>query len=214
MNRLLAGCQYIPSIAYFAHWMHYGTLTMEACEHYQKRTWRNKTNIVGPDDPLTLTVPLQKGKHQQKLIQEVAIAYDEPWATKHLSSITTAYGKTAFGDEVISGLRPILLSHPKTLWELNLACLKEITSLMGGHWKIMMTDVYADALPFGDLDLRAGVPCGMDKSIPSMMPEYGQVQRIHKAHQPNLSILDAICHLGPDTSNYLARYAAKLYEPL
>lgn len=52
MTGCIAGIQYIPSIEYFAHWLQHGLLTIEHHEHFQKRTWRNKTAILGPDTPL------------------------------------------------------------------------------------------------------------------------------------------------------------------
>jgi WbqC-like protein family len=212
MTDCVLGSQYIPSIEYFAHWKYHGKIRIEAHEHFQKRTWRNKTAIQGPDLPLLLTVPLCKGKHQQMLIREVLISYDEPWHKIHLNSLKTAYGKTAFFDEITSELERIYDSNPRTLWELNQNFIDSITSMMPGEWNMELTEsfhpVYADDI----LDLRKGIPGGasafqMDDSL-----AYPQVQRLHKVHQPNLCILDALCHLGPDTISYLARYAAKLYD--
>src|SRR6187549_3583965 len=99
--------------------MQNGHMTIERHEHFQKRSWRNKTAILGPDNPMQLTVPLQKGKHQQKMIDEVLISYDEPWPKIHFSGIKAAYGKTAFFNEIGSGLEEILFAETKSLWILN-----------------------------------------------------------------------------------------------
>ncbi len=208
----ILGNQYIPSIAYFAHWLSQGSILLEAHEHYQKRSWRNKTCILGTDGPQALTIPLQKGKHQQMQIQDVQIAYDEDWAIKHLRSIKTAYGKTAFAEEVISGLEPILTYQYETLWEMNLACLKYVTILIKGDWPFELTKVYQPIADKHILDLRNGVSCGDSPNPKMKFPEYAQALRIHQSHLPNLSILDPLCHLGPGTYDYLARYANKLYE--
>jgi hypothetical protein len=71
--------------------------------------------------------------------------------------------------------------------------------------------MYIAETPENVLDLRAGVPCGRITTTQNF-PSYGQVLRIKLPHQPNLSILDALCHLGPGTYDYLARYANKLYD--
>lgn len=212
MNVCIAGIQYIPSIEYFAHWLHHGLLTIEQHEHYQKRTWRNKTVILSPDVPLYLTIPLRKGKHQQKLISEVQIAYDETWIKMHLRSLKTAYGKTAFFDEVNSGFEDILLLQYERLWDLNIHCLQYITALIGGRWDFQLSAEYFQQYPQEVVDLRAGVPGGESLKKMVELPSYQQIQRVHELHLPNLSIFDVLCHLGPETNSYLARYATKLYE--
>jgi WbqC-like protein family len=212
MNGCVAGCQYIPSIEYFAHWMHHGLLTLEKHEHFQKRTWRNKTAIIGPDHPLLLTVPLQKGKHQQQKIEEVRIAYDDHWPIKHIRSLKTAYGKTPFSEEVISGFEIILQSGFDRLWDLNIACLQYATALIGGEWPVEKTRVFVLKYPPDIVDLRQGVPGGAALHTLELPPVYQQIQRLGKSHLPNLCIFDLLCHLGPETSPFLARYANKLYN--
>lgn len=207
----ILGSQYIPSVEYFAHWLYHNGITLEAHEHFQKKTWRNKTCILGADAPHPLTVPLQKGKHQQMHIQDVRVAYDEDWPTKHLRSINTAYGKTGFVEEVISGLEPILTKPHDTLWHLNLAILEYVTMLLKGSWRFTVSDMYMAKTTEDIIDLRVGIPCGQPQTGGNF-PKYGQVLRINKPHQPNLSILDVLCHLGPGTYDYLNRYASKLYD--
>jgi hypothetical protein len=193
------------------HWLYHGGILLEKHEHFQKRTWRNKTAILGPDQALHLTVPLQKGKHQQMKIDHVRIAYDVDWSKTHLGSIKTTYGKTAFSEEVIAGLDDLLTSKFETLWDLNLSALQYFTSLLGGHWKLDFTTIYTPFYSSNVVDLRAGVPGGFPLKPDIELPTYPQVLRMHHSHLPNLSILDVLCHLGPDTYGYLVRYAEKLY---
>jgi hypothetical protein len=212
MTGCILGSQYIPSVEYFAHWKWHGQVIIEANEHYQKRTWRNKTAILGPEKPQHLTVPLQKGKHQQMMIRDVRIAYDEPWKKNHLNSIKTAYGKTAFFDEVLPVLEAFYLPSYETLWDLNAAGISFILDLLGGKSRYDLSEDFFLQYQTDAEDLRSGVPGGISKLSLALMPVYPQVQRLQKTHQPNLCILDALCHLGPGTGDYLSRYAYKLYE--
>jgi hypothetical protein len=199
----------MPSVEYFAHWLHHETMMIEAFEHYQKRSWRNKTCILSPGEPHALTIPLQKGKHQQLPIREVRIAYDEPWMDKQAQALQTAYGKTAFGEEILEGVIPILQFGLEHLWDLNLALLNYIISLLPGNWEYAFTKEFEKEYAQDIIDLRQGIASGV--TLMHSIPTYPQVQRIGKTFQPNLTILDVLCHLGPGTLDYLEQYAAKLY---
>ena len=143
-------------------------------------------------------------------IRDVQIAYDEDWPIRHLRSMHTAYGKTGFSEEVLAGLEPILHHSYDLLWDLNVACLHYLTELIKGEWRHSLTTQYEARAPESMTDLREGVSCGFPAQQHDL-PTYHQVLRIGKPHQPNLSILDALCHLGPGTYDYLVRYAHQLY---
>jgi hypothetical protein len=205
------GCQYAPCAEYFAHWLHHGHITLEAHEHYQKRTWRNRTAIVASTDPLHLTIPLVKGKHQQMPVRAVQIAYDDPWMQLHINSLQSQYGKSAFANEVLPGFSDLLRIEHTTLWSLNIALLEYLSSLLPGDWRFSESESYIKSYSQSIHDLRHGVAAGIS-SIAVDCPTYPQVQRIGQPFQANLSILDVLCHLGPQTFDYLSRYAAKLYS--
>lgn len=212
MRGCIAGTQYFPSVEYYAHWHHHGHLTLEACEHYQKRSWRNKTAILGASVPIPLTIPLRKGKHQQMRITDVLISYDEPWPHIHLESFKSVYGKSPFFDEVLPALEEIFQYPYETLWALNLSCYEKVSSLLKGEWLLNCSTEYQKVYPSSITDLRAGIPAGKGLSPAHHPLSYAQVQRIGKPHQANLCILDALCHLGPETTEYLSRYAQVLYS--
>ena len=211
MSACILGCQYIPSVEYFAHWYHHQHVALEANEHYQKRSWRNRTCILSPSEPLTLTVPLRKGKHQQLPVREVLISYDEPWVHQHIQSLQTAYGKTAFAEEVFSNLFPVLDYGYEKLWDLNLACLELINSFMPFLFTYELTVDYIHIYGPGQIDLRNGIQAGSASLTTHSIPAYPQVNRLTTSFLPNLSILDVLCHLGPGSLNYVALYAAQLY---
>lgn len=205
MKACIAGCQYLPPASYFAQWRHCESLTLEQYENYQKRTWRNRTAILGRGEPLYLTVPLRKGKHEQLPIREVRISYDTDWPSLHLRSIAAAYGKTAFFEEVMAALEPLLHKRFDTLWELNLSTLEAITALLPEKWLFDFSEQWTGIYPEGYTDLRYGVSPGIS-GAPSDYPSYPQIHQGESHHVYNLSIIDALCHLGPASSNYLSRW--------
>ncbi len=211
MKGLLAGCQYIPSVEYFAHWKHHGHLLLEGYEHYQKRTWRNKTAIISASKPLTLSIPLRKGKNNQKPIQQVEISYDEPWNKIHLHSIQTAYGKSAFFEEVEAAISHLYNAEKNSLWDFNVSLLKEVISMLKGNFTFEITKDYLPELSSG-VDIRKGIPAGKASIDVEENLKYLQVHRLGKPFLPNLSILDVLCHLGPASGDYLEHYAQQIYK--
>lgn len=212
MTDCIAGSQYIPSIEYFAHWLHHGMMVLEAHEHFQKKTWRNKTAILGPEYPVMLSVPLRSGKNHRMPIREVEISYDEPWHTTHFRSFQASYGKTAFFEELESDIRSILFARHALLWELNLEMINFIVSYLPGRWGYKFSNQFRASENLIEADFRKGIAAGTSSILQSAIPIYPQVHRLGKPHQPNLSILDVLCHLGPGTIDYLSLYAIQLYR--
>ena len=175
MPGCIVGCQYMPSVEYFAHWIHHGEIIIEAHEHYQKKTWRNRTAILSSGEPLFLSVPLKKGKHQETPIQSVEISYDEDWPRLHFLSIQTAYGKTAFFDELESDLKKILYSQQQKLWDLNLLFLQWVVDLVPGKWIYQFTGSYSRVPEEGTSDLRSGIPAGTSTFSKKAFVTYPQV---------------------------------------
>ena len=57
---------------------------IEKHENYQKRSERNKFDIINHLGKQTLSIPLKKGKNSGTLITDVKIAYEEDWQNYHL----------------------------------------------------------------------------------------------------------------------------------
>jgi hypothetical protein len=212
VNLVLAGLQYLPSVVYFARAHQAGNLVLEQFETYQKRSWRNRTAIQGRKDPLYLTVPLARGKHEQQPIREVSIAYDADWPRAHLRSIRMAYGRTPFFADVMADIPGILLAHHKYLWDLNWTLLEWALDIIGLPIHLSISATYQPLLPDRSVDLRPGIPAGQALPEGTKTPTYMQVQRLDGTFQPDLSILDVLFHLGPGAGDYVDRYARLLRE--
>jgi hypothetical protein len=212
VNAVLAGLQYLPSVVYFARAHQAGILMLEQCENYQKRTWRNRTAILGRHAPLSLTVPLARGKHEQQPIREVRIAYDADWPRAHLRSIRMSYGRTPFFADVMADLAPILLANHAYLWDLNFQLLEWALDLLDLPTELHLSGIYQPPFPDLSVDMRPGIPAGQSPPDGAMIPAYMQVQRLDGTFQPDLSILDVLFHLGPGAGDYVDRYARLLRE--
>jgi hypothetical protein len=70
---------------------------IEACENYQKQSYRNRCSFYGADGVQTLSFPIvhENGTHKN-LISEVKVDYRKPWVLQHKRAITSAYGTSAY----------------------------------------------------------------------------------------------------------------------
>ncbi len=191
----------IIPISYFGPCLHYVMMCkldtkVEYHENYQKRSYRNRMRIMSPSGPLLLTVPLGKGKHQQLPISQVKIAYDEPWQHQHLKSIKSCYGSSPYYEYYYEELEELLLRKFDLLIELYEACSAFIVKHIG----IEISEKTIDYLKSSHdmYDLRKS-----KSNHDAIFTEYEQVFSPTLGFISNLSILDLLFNLGPETKLYL-----------
>ncbi|MEL7160338.1 MAG: WbqC family protein [Bacteroidota bacterium] len=183
----------IMPTAYFppAEWIRTGAAagawSVEARENYQKGGWRNRCRIAGPNGPQTLSVPLEKGKHQRKPIREVRISYRRDWWREHEQAIRSAYGRAPYFEFYAEAIFTVGRRRPETLWELNESLLRVILEELG---------VTSFPVPTIDFVPPGGAEYRWAKDLPPL-PAYPQVFTDRFGYQPGLSVLDGLFCLGP-----------------
>lgn len=99
---------------------------------YTKRDWRNRNQILTPQGPIWLTIPVKvKGKFTQK-INETEVE-GTVWAEKHWKTLEANYKKTPYFTNYSSELKRLYeLSAKETqLSVINLLFLKKLNSILG-----------------------------------------------------------------------------------
>lgn len=202
--------EYFPTTWFFARCMQYKHVLIEAYEHYQKRSYRNRCQISGPNGTVWLSVPLRKGKNRQCPIREVEIAYDEPWQSKHWHSIRSSYGKTPYFEHYEDLIRQLIFNSSPCLFDRNQRIIDTLLDELGLGHGTGLTDTYTRE-PDNIADLRGRNPVIVRPTdLPYMGPEYPQ-PFIHKyPFIPNLSILDLLFCTGPEAFRHLEQITAQL----
>jgi hypothetical protein len=196
---LLLETQYLPAVAWCAAIWPEKTVALEAAEHYQKGSLRNRCHIAGPNGPQRLSIPLVKGKHQQTPIREVRIAYEESWQRQHWRSIQAAYGSAPFYEHYVDDIRPFYEQKWTFLFDYNLdfqsLILKKKLGWTGSF------EVQSTYCPLGDwsagTDLRGNIS-GDFQAFPAWFSakRYPQVFEARNGFLPNLSVLDLLFCCG------------------
>lgn len=164
---------------------------MEACESYQKQSYRNRCRILTSGGVQDLNFPIVHG--QSRLITEIRVDYSTPWVTKTKKAISTAYDNSPFFEYYQDPLFAILDSHPEKLWDLNMRLIEFFMGKIGLNTRIeLTTDLQTPSLdihPKRESEFRC--------------PEYWQVFRDRFGFVNNLSIMDLLFNEGPDSICYL-----------
>lgn len=173
------------------------TIIIEEHENYQKRSYRNRYQILTTHGIDTLSIPLQKGKNNRMKITDVKISYDEPWASKHLNSIRAAYGRSPYFEHYYDKVKMILAARHTFLYDLNTEAFLWLKSLLHPQTNVIKSESYISTYT-DTLDMRSVNWEGRASEI-----KYVQVWQENFNFTPNLSILDLLFCTGPEAASVL-----------
>lgn len=200
--------QYFPTVEYLALFATGNDIAIEQYENYQKSSFRNRTVILGANGPLTLSIPLEKGKHQQTAIKDVMMSCQTSWNSLHFKSIQSAYGKSPFFLHYIDEIERLYKSVGNSLWEFNLAILKFLIKSFRLQADIHLTHSYRKQYAV-EQDMRNRIKPG-NSVITGEALKYEQVFSQKFGFTPGLSALDLLmCH-GPYGIDVLRRTSERI----
>ena len=182
---------------------------LEACENFQKQSYRNRCRFYAADGVQTLSFPIvhEGGTHKQP-ISEAKVDYSKPWILQHKRAIISAYGTSAYFEYYQDELFAILDSKPERLFDLNLALIKFFIEKTGLCIDLRVTEDFSREAPEGVDDLREVIhPKRPDAILSDLGLEkpYFQVFAPKYGFQKNLSIMDLLFNEGPDSILYLKK---------
>ena len=172
---------YLPPVAWFVVIRDATEFALEAHENYQKGGWRNRCRIAGPNGVQLLSIPLEKGKHQQTPIRDVRISYAENWQKVHWRSIRTAYGNAPYFEHYEEDLARFFQTKADFLFDFNLGLIQFLLKKTGWIGSVIFTSGYQG---------QSELPEFTTKSYP-------QVFEDRHGFLPGLSMLDALLCCGP-----------------
>jgi len=181
---------YFAPIGYYAY-LFKGPVLIEAHEHYEKQTFRNRCIIATSQGPQVLSINVEKGNSPHTPISDIHLSSHANWMHQHLYSLATYYGNSPFYEFYIDELKEIMLSfgYDTTLFEWNETLRRKVCELIGFEPQVEYTICWQ-----GHEALLS------DFSLSDMKPYY-QVAMIDGAQpfQPNMSILDLLFNMGPES---------------
>ena len=173
--------------------------------HFQKQTYRNRAEIYGANGKLKLTLPIvhNKSKSHQKE-EEVQIAKTTAWQKQHWKSICSAYRSSPYFEFYEADLISFYKEEVTHLMQFNLDLLNKIMELIEFSMSYKIVEWKKDTHRRMD-DLE-----NAKKSVQINFEPYRQVFEEKNGFIPNLSIIDLLFNLGPDTLNYIQKHSLKI----
>lgn len=188
---------------------------IEACENYQKQSYRNRCRFYAADGVQALTFPIVHENGTHKLpISEIKVDYSTPWILQHERAIISAYRTSAYFEYYQDELFSILDSRPERLLDLNMAIMRFFIEKTGLKVDLRLTEDYSKDGVVSCIyarqtvceDYREVIHPKRDNSILhdlGLEKPYFQVFARKHGFKSDLSIMDLLFNEGPDSILYL-----------
>ncbi len=198
MKEAIFTSAYFAPISYYVEISKCDKIIIESQENYQKKSYRSRCYIAGPFGKQMLNLPINRPDANQTKIQNALLSVDQNWRKQHWNSIITAYNSSPFFLYYQDEIEAVLFGNQTTLWELNNDILKLMLELLQLNTKIEYNKEYQRSME-NIKDFRSSI--NSKSSINNL--EYIQVFGDKHGFIKDLSILDLLFNLGPESNSYL-----------
>ena len=192
-NRILPTAYFGP-IEYYAIILKYNC-SIETHEHFIKQSIRNRCQIYSSYGKLNLTIPKISLNSSKTSIKDIKISYAQNWQRTHWRAIKFSYNSSPYFQYYKEEIKNLMNKRETYLLKFNLKIHEKILSILKINTEINITNQYFRQGDFKDLREY--------KFNNVLAEEYEQVFSNRHQFISNLSILDLIFNLGPESTQYL-----------
>jgi len=122
---------YLPWLGFFEQLYRSDVFVIYDDVQYDKQGWRNRNRIKTAHGIQWLTVPVHVRLNEFPLINQIEIDKWMNWRSKHLSSVSQNYSKTAFFKKYIDIFRVIYAQEWEYLIDINMAFILKLADCLG-----------------------------------------------------------------------------------
>lgn len=199
---------YFPNITTFGAIVQ-NEICWEVHDNYQKQTYRNRVKICTDRGLHMLSIPIVHVGNAQgrQLYKDVRIDNSYSWQRQHWRTFETAYRTSPFFEFYEDDIRPLYNSKSEYLLDFNIKTIEIICDFLQVEISTEKTAKF-ESTPQNTNDYRSLVS-SKKKLVVEQVP-YHQVFGDRHGFISDLSILDVLFNLGPETIGYLKQVTLNL----
>ena len=212
MNALLSTTYFGP-IQWYQKLYRSDKVWIEGCETFQKQTYRNRCIIAATQGLQVLTVPVERTSSSlntsPSTIKDLRISDHGNWRHLHWNAFQSAYGDSPFFMYYEDEIRPFFERRWTFLFDFNEAIREKFCELLDIQPRVSYTDSYLPSIISEGLakdisDFREAINPKHPAPDPDFIPNrYYQVYEAKHGFLPNLSIVDLLFNMGPESIFWL-----------
>ncbi len=196
---------YLAPVSWYSKLYHYGRARVEQFDHYLKQTYRNRCTLAGPNGILSLTVPIVKPQTIKCLMKDIRISDHGNWRHQHWNAIESAYNSTPFFEYYRDDLQPFYEQEFEFLIDLNEGLCRTLCELIDLQPDMRRTSDYRKDFGTREKDFREAIHPKKGNDPEFTAVRYYQVFEDRHGFLPDLSILDLLFNMGPESLLVLQR---------
>ena len=198
---IILGSAYLAPVSYFAALYSCRKAYIERYDHYMKQTYRNRCVIASADGPLALTIPVEKSSEAKCAMKDIRVSEHGNWRHVHRNAFVAAYKQSPFFDYYADEFNAFFDRKYEFLYDFNMELTQWLCEQIDIQPELVPTTEYMDAGE-GILDLREAIhpkKSAVDMASFYCPVPYYQVFDSRNGFQPDLSIVDLLFNMGPES---------------
>jgi hypothetical protein len=215
MTTALLQTTYFGPVQWYQKLYRYDRCLIEQYDSYQKQTYRNRCVIATANGLQALTVPVEHHANSQMpttnspQVKNLRISDHNQWRKIHWNALQSAYSESPFFEYYVDDIRPFFERKYDFLIDFNEAIRQKICELIDIHPHVEYTTEYVKPIANSQsltalTDLREVINAKHPQPDADFEAKpYWQVFQHRHGFQPNLSILDLLFCMGPESVFYL-----------
>ena len=195
--RVLLSTTYFGPIQWYQKLYRAEHVEIEQWESFQKQTYRNRCLIATANGVQALTVPVEHG--DSPLIKDIRLSDHGNWRHLHWNALQSAYGESPFFEYYQDDIRPFFERHWTFLLDFNEEIRQKMCELIDIQPNVSYTEGFIpEESPL--TSYRTAISPKHPQDDPDFLPKrYYQVYDQKHGFLPNLSILDLLFNMGPES---------------
>lgn len=197
MSTVYLSSAYLAPVQYYCKLFSYDSVVIETAENYLKQTYRNRCLIATANGTQALSIPIEKPSTEKCLTKDIRISDHGQWRHLHWHALTSGYGTSPFFEYYQDDFAPFYEQKFDYLFDFNEQLMTMICKLVDIQPQIIYSSRYEETV--GN-DFREQIRPKHPVADPAFAPKpYYQVFQEKYGFLPNLSIVDLLFNMGPES---------------